>query len=130
MDLKDLNNRNVFKTPENYFEELPSRVQDRIVSERKTSVLTPVIWKLAIPAVMVILAFFLWPSQEITEPTFDSTEILAYLEESNIFASEIIEEFEVDSEMLADLITDEVSFDETSIENELEWSELETLIIE
>jgi len=130
MNLEKQNRRNIFHTPDEYFEELPSRLQKRVTSSTRTTTIQPLVWKVALPALAIILAIFLFPSQEVQEPSFDSAQIVAYLDDSDITTIDIIEEFDVDNELLADLITDEVSLDETSIESVLQWTEVETLLLE
>ena len=132
MELKDLDKKNIFKTPENYFEELPSRIQERVQvqNEEVSAVRTGLAWKIALPAMVILIAIYLIPFQSTSPVEFEEAAIIEYLEESNVTTAQILDVYDVDDEALASLFADEVNIDEVSIESQLQWEEVELLLIE
>ena len=132
MKLEDIGNRNLFKAPEGYFESLPSRVQEKVVQPSpavhgKSMALA---WKVALPAMVLLLAIYLIPINDQKEYTFEESAILEYLEESDLSTAQILEVYQLDDETLASLVIDELDINSTTIENELEWEELDMLLLE
>lgn len=111
--LADIPKTQPFKVPDNYFEDLPMRIQARIQKPEPKS-----LWagewglalKLAIPVLVVgIGAVVFWPSVAInadTTASLDSvptTELLAYLESDELSIEEIIENGSFTAASLNDL---------------------------
>ena len=111
--LADIPKTQPFKVPDNYFEDLPMRIQARIQKPEPKS-----LWagewglalKLAIPVLVIgIGAVVFWPSVAInadTTASLDSvptTELLAYLESDELSIEEIIENGSFTAASLNDL---------------------------
>ena len=132
MELKDTDKKNIFRTPENYFEELPSRIQERVQTRNEgvSVVRNGLAWKLALPAMVILIAVYLIPFSSTSTVEFEETAIIEYLEESDVTTAQILDVYDVDDETLASLFADEIAIDASSIENQLQWEEVELLLIE
>ena len=102
MKLEDINKENVFKVPENYFEELPGRLEKRI-KEEKSPESIPVftiqnVLKMAAAAVFIIFAIVgirQLGNQKLSAPldilaSITTGELVAYLEYSDISTDDLL----------------------------------------
>jgi hypothetical protein len=111
--LEDIPKAQPFKVPDNYFEDLPMRIQARIQKPEPKSVWAGewgLALKLAIPVLVIgIGAIIFWPSAHVDSDlsaSLDSvptSELLAYLESDEISIEEIIENGSFTSTSLNDL---------------------------
>ena len=134
MKLNEINKKSVFKTPENYFSSLPARVQARISTSTSpvSQPFGPLVWKVALPAFVIILAVYLIPfnGSETQEFDIDNEALIEYIAESDLTAAQILEIYEPDDETLAGLFDYELSIDEQALESELEYAEIELLMLD
>ena len=104
MKLEDIKKKNIYKVPDNYFDQLSTRIQSR-VNEKKPVLGVPLNWKLAlkvaVPVVAVVMILFYFGIASMRNSTLSSEELLAqvntddliaYLETTDITTDEIIEE--------------------------------------
>ena len=103
-DLEKLTRENIFKVPENYFEELPMLIQSK--TSAKTKVIPLVSWSMkrtwasiAACAAIVILGYFTWmPKQDALGnealSEVQNQEIINYLLQENINQIDLAEQFE------------------------------------
>lgn len=103
-DLEKLPRENVFKVPENYFEELPMLIQSQ--TSAKTKVIPLVSWSMrrtwasiAACAAIAILGYFTWmPKQDALGnealSEVQNQEIINYLLQENINQIDLAEQFE------------------------------------
>ncbi len=141
MKLEDITKKNIFKVPDEYFDDLPMRIQSRI-DEEKTAVHPGfdrgLIWKIAAPALAAILMIFFFinrpESDQVQSPEellsqVSTEDVIAYLEMTDITTDDIIEEIdfsdinmEFDEGVILDLQLDEeeidVLLDDYGIDNE------------
>ncbi|NOS92232.1 MAG: hypothetical protein HOP30_09945 [Cyclobacteriaceae bacterium] len=99
--LEDIPKAQPFKVPDNYFEDLPMRIQARIQKPERKSVWAGewgLALKLAIPVLVIgIGAVIFWPSVKVdSDPianldSVPTSELLAYLESDEISTEEILE---------------------------------------
>lgn len=102
MKLEDINKENVFKVPENYFEELPERLKKKI-KEDKPAESIPVftiqnVLKMAVAAVFIIFAIVgirQFGNQKTSTPadilaSIATEELVAYLEDSDISTDDLL----------------------------------------
>jgi len=141
MKLEDINKDNIFKVPDNYFENFPERLQKRIEEteqQKKTPVirLRPII---NIAAAAVILMFVVYGITQINDNSTSVDQILSeissedlvnYLVESDMSTDEFLES--LDMSVIAsteDPITDEFipsdPLDEETIDELLDEYEIE-----
>lgn len=141
MKLEDINKDNIFKVPDNYFENFPERLQKRIEEteqQKKTPVirLRPII---NIAAAAVILMFVVYGITQINDNSTSIDQILSeissedlvnYLVESDMSTDEFLES--LDMSVIAsteDPITDEFipsdPLDEETIDELLDEYEIE-----
>ena len=113
MKLDDLNNnKNIYKVPDGYFDELPGRIQKRIELEKARSGSFswsfPSVMKIAAPALAVVLlivaVIIQKPNDVETTESYtelldqvDVNEMVAYLELTDITSEEILEEIDVET---------------------------------
>lgn len=141
MKLEDINKDNIYKVPDNYFENFPERLQKRIEeSEQQKKV--PVIRLrqiINIAAAAVILVFAIYGITKINDNSvsvdqilseISSEELVNYLLESDMTTDEFLES--LDMSVIAsknDPITDEIipsdPFDEETIDELLDEYEIE-----
>lgn len=103
-DLEKLTRENIFKVPENYFEELPMLIQSK--TSAKTKVIPLVSWSMkrtwasiAACAAIAILGYFTWmPKQDALGnealSEVQNQEIINYLLQENINQIDLAEQFE------------------------------------
>lgn len=92
--LEDIPKKNVFETPEGYFEHLPSRVQARISSRKAGSrSWTRLAVRYALPVFLAVAVFTVWKvntgsarsaSYEEILASVDTNTLVSYLEENGI----------------------------------------------
>jgi len=112
MKLDDIDKKDPFKVPDRYFDELPERIQSRIRRKGQSrwswGISFPSVVRLALPVAAVILVaiYFGFPGKDTPAETLSyremiddvSTEdLIAYLENSEISAEEIIETVDVEA---------------------------------
>lgn len=103
-DLNKISRENIFKVPENYFENLPMQIQAK--TSGKAKVIPLVSWSmkrtwasLAACSIIVILAYFTWmPKQDALRnealSEVQNKEIVNYLIQEDVSQSDIAEHFE------------------------------------
>ncbi len=103
-DIEKISRENIFKVPENYFENLPMQIQAK--TSGKTKVIPLVSWSmkrtwasLAACSIIVILAYFTWmPKQDALSnealSEVQNKEIVNYLIQEDVSQSDIAEHFE------------------------------------
>lgn len=103
-DLEKLTRENIFKVPENYFEELPMLIQSK--TSAKTKVIPLVSWSMkrtwasiAACTAIAILGYFTWmPKQDALGnealSEVQNQEIINYLLQENINQIDLAEQFE------------------------------------
>ena len=129
--LEDIGKDNIFKVPENYFEELPMRIQSRIKNRDEPFLIPSFNWnqaiKIAIPALVLIVAILLAVFVNKNEAYQDADTILAevstddmiaYLQASDISLDEILDEIQYAD--IADEFSDQtLLFEENELSDEL-----------
>ena len=101
MKLDDIKKKNIYTVPDNYFDQLPTRIQSR-VNEKPVSSWSlnrSLIYKLAAPAFAVaLLLFYFGPGNNNDSQDFETIlaqvsneDIIAYLSNTDITTQEIIE---------------------------------------
>ena len=111
--LEDISKKQIFTTPEDYFDKLPSRIQARIESKRKTTEyqvsLIPIL-KYALPVVVILVAGIFWfnrtPKQidpESVLASIQTDDLIAYLDDSELTTDEVIQAGNFDADDLNDI---------------------------
>ena len=109
MKLDDLHKKNIYKVPDEYFDDLPGRIQKRIHAEtdhQKLIVFSwPVLFRYVMPvaAVVLILLFVVRPISDTSETIsyeqllneVPSDEMISFLELEGITSDEILESFDI-----------------------------------
>ena len=108
-NLHKLPKKDVFVAPDNYFDELPGMIQDRILSQNKKSIFqwTLPTSKFAIPVagvIVVALMYFSKPTSDIEQAT--QNEMTAYVDQ------------QMDMEFDETLLAEELNTDNTTITEE------------
>jgi len=105
MKLGDIKKKNIYTVPENYFEQLPMRIQARVNDKKPVfgfSLNWNLSYKIAFPAIVMVLVVFYFGIKS-NNSTLSADEILAqvstedliaYIETTDITADEIIEELD------------------------------------
>lgn len=134
MRLEDIEKKNIYKVPDKYFDQLPTRIQSR-TAKKKPAFGFSLNWnlavKVAVPAFAVILILFYFgiprgtnnlSADEILAQV-STEDVIAYLEITDITTDEIIEGLD-----LSDL---ELDFEnENPLNLELEETDLEAIMDE
>lgn len=106
MNLDDINKKNIFKVPDQYFDEFPGRLQKRIreESDKGTGKLIsfPSFIRVAVAAsVLILITLFMFllqnnhPSVEELLADVPTESLIAYLEESDMSVDELMESIDV-----------------------------------
>lgn len=141
MKLEDINKDNVFKVPDNYFEEFPDRLQKRIAESEKNKK-TPVIRLkriVQLAAAAVILFFAIYGINQMNnQPAsidqilsdISTEELINYLVESDMSTEELLEDLDIliiasNEDLISDEIIPDESIDEEVIDEILDEYEIE-----
>ena len=106
MKLENIKKKNIYTVPDNYFEQLPMRIQVR-VNEKKPVLGLSLSWglalKVAFPAIAVVLIVFyfgiysnnsqLSPDEILAQVSTE--DLIAYIQTTDITTDEIIEEIDL-----------------------------------
>jgi hypothetical protein len=106
MKLEDIKKKNIYSVPDKYFDQLPTRIQSRVNVKKPVFGLSlnwGLVYKVAAPALAVILIVFYFGSKNnFTDPSTDdllaqvsTSDLIAYLETTDITTDEIIEELDL-----------------------------------
>jgi len=106
MKLEDINKENIFKIPDQYFEEFPDRLKSRISEESGKDqgklVSFPLVVKMAVAASIVVLITFgifqiNFKSKSVDQllASVPTESLIAYLEESEMSTDELIETMDI-----------------------------------
>lgn len=133
--LEDIPKKQVFTTPEGYFDKLPGVIQSRIQAEstKGWSLSWSMSLKLALPTVVIALALVLWlrpESQNIEEQLsmIDTEQLTFYLDELDVTTDDLATEIDWTT---ADLINLEdavyINMDNSELDALMENIELDNL---
>lgn len=131
MKLEDIDRNNIFKVPQDYFDELPARTQSKI-RQRERSFLPNINWQLVVKVsvsitTILLLVFYLNPFEtknELSNPgdilsQVSTDDVIAYLELEDIGTSNIIDQIDLsDADFLQydeDSFLDELNLDESQL---------------
>ena len=99
--LEDIPKKNIFETPEGYFDELPNIIQARVAEKNKASSPIPsfgLVLRYAIPVVVVAFTlFFIFRQDDVLRSpdqmlaTISSEELTYYLVESDFTTDELLD---------------------------------------
>lgn len=126
--LEDIPKKTLFKVPDGYFDRLPGVIQARVAEKPAQSVWVKAgryTLKYAVPAIVLgLVALTLWngPSRQSTEEILagiESEQLVAYLEETDINADDILmsldlEQIEVDA--IQEEAFEEIGLDDMDVE--------------
>ncbi len=128
MKLEDIDKQNIFKVPDKYFDQLPTKIQSRIndSTASKSTLSWNLFLKIATPVFALVLLFiFIEKNNQEPMPTagdylaqVSADDLIAYLGDTEISADEILEELDI-SENDVDL------FDDESLLQEFELDDME-----
>ena len=141
MKLEDLNKDNIFKVPDNYFENFPDRLQKRIEDEERQKKVPVIRLRKVIrmAAAAAILIFAIYGINKINDNTTSVDEILSgisteelvnYLVESEISTDEFLESLDVSiltstEDPVSDEFVPSEPIDEETIDELLDEYEIE-----
>ncbi|HBH22649.1 MAG TPA: hypothetical protein DDY13_04420 [Cytophagales bacterium] len=121
MKLEDIQKKNIYKVPDDYFDKLPGIIQSKVQKEKLEytswwQVLRRPAFAYAIPAMVVILTaayvFLIRPDntlqQEDILASVSTEDLIAYVEMSDMTTDEILEEIDIESVNVDDLFLEEI----------------------
>lgn len=106
-DLENIKKDNIFKVPENYFEDLPMKIQSRIAEESKPQTQTSWIsqhqltWSLSAAMIVLVFGIMYFMGKPVVQSPEEilaqvSTEdMVAYLEDSDLTVYDIVDAVDV-----------------------------------
>ncbi len=103
--LEDISKENIFKVPEGYFEKLPGIIQARVAKPEPRVWFAPA-FKFALPVVALILAVTVW---------FTSRQGVSLEDQLNEIQTEQLMAYLEETDLSADLITDEINWSEEDL---------------
>jgi len=114
---EQIEKKNIFSTPEGYFDRLPAQIQSRI-KEKESIVSWPVFigsLKYAIPAVLIIMGVIIWQNQSadiLIDPDqlvaeVSDNDILDYLEQNEVTTEEFVSYVDVSDEVFYQILEEE-----------------------
>jgi len=137
--LDDIEKKNIYSTPEGYFDELPGIIQSRV---RPKSEKQPVVWvslglKYAVAATVVLLiAYFgVFRNPASTETDYNSllaevstVELIAYIESTDLTTDEILDYIDLDESAFDEIFEYEQDFMNGTIDDDILLLEIDELI--
>lgn len=116
--LDDIPKRNIFDAPEGYFDELPAKIQSRITGRSPhTSGVYRYVWKPALPLLLIIvLAVYYFSKPSIADAesilaTVQTSELVQYLDESELHTEDFLESLEYNIEDLEEIENEVYDYD-------------------
>lgn len=103
--LEDIPKKQFFTTPEDYFEDLPGKIQARVTAERPISKKQPFLryaLQYALPLVIIIASIVYYNLRPSTNPenilaSVETEDIILYLQESGMTTDEVLESIDFTS---------------------------------
>jgi hypothetical protein len=103
--LEDISRENIFKVPDGYFENLPGVIQARVARPEPKIWFSPA-FKFALPVAALAIAFTVW---------FTSREGITLEEQLNQIQTEQLMAYLNESDLSADLLTEEITLSEDDL---------------
>ncbi len=103
--LEDISKENIYKVPEGYFDKLPGVIQARVAKPESKGWFVPV-FKIALPAIALVVAVSIW---------FTSPQEASFEDQLNEIQTEQLLAYLEESEIPADLITEEITWSEDDL---------------
>jgi hypothetical protein len=110
--LEDIPKTNIYEVPEGYFDRLPGIIQSRVAQEKPASIWTPV-WRVslryALPVLVIAAAAFWYlapatnQSPEDILASVESSQLVAYLSDSDVSSEDLLEIAPLDADDAAEL---------------------------
>lgn len=135
--LEDIPKKNIFETPEGYFDELPGIIQSRIAEKSKSTSPFPsfgLVLRYAVPVLAIAIALFLIfrPSAPLGNPdellaSVSTEELTYYLVESDFTTDELLDMVDLSDEDI-NALNDEILYPE--FDNELLQEYADDLLLE
>lgn len=133
MKLEDINKeKQIFKVPDQYFEELPERIKNRIHTSEKIKHFSPR-WKYALASFLLLLLVGIFFYLD-NEPTYEeylceasNEQLMEYLYLNDISSYQIDQVLDVSEDVYEEIISDQMDFNEKMIEEELYFENIEIL---
>ena len=123
--LDDISKKTVFNVPDDYFDELPSKIQAR-VGELKVSSQPSVFYRYkyaflvpALAVVVVAFVLFFQPQRKDAErilASIETEQLVAYLQETDITTEDLLENFEFNDEEIQQIESEVYKLDVTEEE--------------
>jgi hypothetical protein len=130
--LEDIPKKQIFNTPEHYFDKLPSQIQSRVVAGKRDTGARPFFryalqYALPLVFIAVIVYFYIRPAPDAVSilATVDTEDIIDYLHDSPLTTEDLLEDVEFNSadlEAIENEVYDLKEFDNAEID--LEWDTL------
>jgi len=130
--LEDIEKKNIYTTPEGYFDQLPDKIQSRIQNQdqkRRQIWMNPALRYAAAAAIILLVGWFgIFRMSTINEPAdynqllteVSTAELVAYIESSDLTADEILDEINLDEQSFDKVFKSEQDFlDDLYMEEEL-----------
>lgn len=106
--LEDIEKKQIFKVPDDYFDKLPQIIQSRttVKTKNKSAINLYALWY-AVPAVVFAMASILWFYQTKQTPiinidsmlaTVQTEDLVSYLDDSDLTTDEVLESVEFNNE--------------------------------
>ncbi len=103
--LEDIPKKQFFTTPEDYFDDLPGKIQARVIPDRPISKKQPVLryaLQYALPLVLIVASVTYYNLRRDTSPetilaSVETEEIILYLQESGMTTDEVLESIDFTS---------------------------------
>ena len=133
--LEDIPKKEIFNTPEGYFDKLPAIIQARVATRHSNTTSTVFIFSLkyVLPFMILFVIGFLWFSKS-NQPTdvdgiiaaVQTEDLVAYLDESDITTEEVIESADFSTTDIHEIENEIYKLDSTNgnsknARNEIDW---------
>lgn len=132
--LEDIPKKQIFRVPENYFEQLPAQIQSRMANTRADRRLRPffrIAIRYAVPVLVAaaVLFYFREPTPNAASilTTVDTEDLIMYIHESEITTEDLLENVELNDTELEAIENEVYNDDLLNVDPETIESELNTI---
>jgi hypothetical protein len=108
--LDQIEKKQIFTVPDGYFDQLPLAIQERVAQKRSISWFSIPVLRLALPVVALLVVGIVWfkpfsssPSIEEELSMLNESDLIAYLNESDLTSEELENTFNLSSEEIDNL---------------------------
>lgn len=134
--LDQIEKKQIFTVPDGYFDTLPLAIQERVAQKRSINWFSIPVLRLALPVVALLAVGIVWfkpfsssPSIEEELSMLNESDLIAYLNESDLASDELENAFDLSSEEVGNLeqqVFESLQYSDSLLDNLIDEYTIET----